>query len=254
MSAEPTDRTEPRDFDATDEVFGPASGEAASSSERDESRNLQAANEQAREWWAEHGPADPHPPGDAEGRRQLCQNWLDAARELQRHGPTNPDDPYGHALSSLWWEYLRKASKSLLRVADELRKDGQAFAKLRVAMSHGEISETAIHEAEAATLLIMAALDADTGGGGREPAKAGGWSQAELIQEVEEERKSFSASTFRRIREAAGVKPTERGKHDRRYKNAEIRRMADAAEAGKFHGGREIATIWRNLLKPQTTN
>lgn len=80
--------------------------------------------------------------------------------------------------------------------------------------------------------------------------KVGGYTAKELRDEADARGVGFSASKFRDIRKAAGLPG---GTQHRTYSNAEIRRLAKTAEAGRFRHGPSIARAWRSLFGDETT-
>lgn len=85
-------------------------------------------------------------------------------------------------------------------------------------------------------------------------SKPDGWTRAELIDQANhddgEGAKTLSGTTFDRIREAAGIPSAEKGGvgAQRRFSVAQLRQLIDAAEAGTYRNGSNIAAAWRELL------
>lgn len=92
----------------------------------------------------------------------------------------------------------------------------------------------------------------DAGTHARLRSKPGGYTAKELRDEIETTDMSISESTFRNIRKAAGLGPSEPGKAGqyRTYSNNDIRKLAAAAKQGGFRSGKKIAAAWLALIEP----
>jgi hypothetical protein len=103
------------------------------------------------------------------------------------------------------------------------------------------------HAAERAVEKVVRAVHGGDANGGSEgtPRKPGGWTKKELIDQAD-----VSATVFDRIRKAASVKPSEKGGRgtQRRFSNAELRKLIAAVEAGTYRSKREIVKAWSELL------
>jgi hypothetical protein len=103
------------------------------------------------------------------------------------------------------------------------------------------------HAAERAVEKVVRAVRGDDANGGSKgtPRKPGGWTKKELMDQAD-----VSATVFDRIRKAASVKPSEKGGRgtQRRFSNAELRKLIAAVEAGTHRRKREIVKDWSELL------
>lgn len=80
------------------------------------------------------------------------------------------------------------------------------------------------------------------------PYKPDGWTQSELIRQVKERLDSFSDSTFRRIRDDAGLEVSKSGGQgqQRKYSDNDVKKLIEAAKS--FRNGSTIAAAWSDLL------
>lgn len=96
-------------------------------------------------------------------------------------------------------------------------------------------------------------LQADLGGSdddGPPPAKPGGWTKKELVEQAE-----TSGGTFDRIRKLAAVSAGEKGGkgQHRRYSNAELRKLIKAVELSTCRKRIAMAAAWREWLPRLST-
>ncbi|MEM1331476.1 MAG: hypothetical protein AAGG07_13045 [Planctomycetota bacterium] len=84
----------------------------------------------------------------------------------------------------------------------------------------------------------------------RPVSKPGGWTRKELVDEALEFGAKCSNSTFDSIRKAAEIPAAEKGGRgaQRRFSNADLRKLIAAVESGRFRSGETIAAAWRQLL------
>jgi len=81
-------------------------------------------------------------------------------------------------------------------------------------------------------------------------SKPDGWLKQDLVSQAKDMVGDFSARTFDRVRELAGLPSPPKGGvgQQHRYGRADLRRLVDAARSGPFRKGSKIAQAWEQLL------
>ena len=184
---------------------------------------------------------------------ELCETYDTAVLALQRGNESSSCDTTNleRFVDAVWGAFALTATNTLARECERLGLDPEP---LFVAGTDPSLTNANRANATAKRLLLRLTLENNeeiaAAGDGTPGFKPGGWTKSELVEQAAEGAESCSNSTFDNIRRRAGVRPSERGGvgQQRRYSRAEVRRLAEAAEKGRFRDGRRIAHAWQELF------